>query len=531
MIDDLRLLGSGGTITADLCIIGAGAAGITIAREFAQTPLKVCLVESGGLDFEVETQALYAGESIGLPLDGLEAGRLRFFGGTTNHWGGRCTPLDDVDFARKDWVAHSGWPLTAAELGPYYDRARALCGLGRRRDDPAVLRALKVAAPPLRRDWLDLKIWQSTPRHDGGAWSFGAVYRDDLARAADIAVLLHANLTQIHCNREASVVEAVTVAALGGASRRIEARCFVLSCGAIENARLLLLTGVDEAAVGLGNGHDLVGRYYMDHLRGRTAKLVTADRQPAVEETFNYFIADGTQWQVGLALSAAAQQERRILNCSAILDYAGDPASGVTAGQTIWRALMQGRWADDMGEQVWRVLRDMDVVAGNLERRLVSGRHPVMPLQWGALILDVEQAPNPESRVTLSRERDALGLQRVRVDWRLTGLERRTADEFTRMAAVELARLDFGRCRLDPWLEEASAAPSPLSETFHQTGTTRMAASPRDGVVDADCRVHGVANLFVAGSSVFATGGHANPTLTIVALSLRLADHMRSLLT
>jgi choline dehydrogenase-like flavoprotein len=522
MIEDLRELGAGPPIEADLCLIGAGAAGITIARALSGSGLAICLAESGGLDFEAQTQALYDGDTIGLQEQGMEIGRLRFFGGTTNHWGGRCTPLAPLDFTARPWVPYSGWPITRRELDPYYQRARAVCGL----DGPAAPEAMLSSVgvrPPLVAPALEVKIWEHTPEH----WSFGTVYRQALRQAGDVRVLLHANLTGMAATPARNAVTAITVKTLTGIAREIRAPCYVLCCGAIENARQLLSTA-DGSITALGNGCDLVGRFYMDHFRGQVATLVTGDPQPEVEAVFNYFIAPGQRlYQVGLELSAAAQSEQRLLNASAVLDYEGDPRSGIAEAQAIWRALQQGQWGPDIGERLWRVLSDMDGVASMIRRRLIDGRHPVMPLKAGLIIADIEQGPNPESRVSLADERDALGGRRARLDWRAGALERRTAEYFARVIGAALLRLGFGRCRVEPWLMERGTALA-LGETYHQSGTTRMADDPRRGVVDADCRLHGVANLYVAGSSVFPSGGHANPTLTIVALALRLADHLKA---
>jgi choline dehydrogenase-like flavoprotein len=524
VIEDLRQLGGGAPIACDLCLIGAGAAGITVAREFIGSGLTVSLVESGGLDFDSETQALYAGENVGLPEHGVDIGRLRFFGGTTNHWGGRCTPLSPLDFAVRPWIPYSGWPITRNDLDPYYRRARNVCGLGAPRTQEEILSALAIRPPALPPNLLELKLWEHAPY----PWSFGAVYREELRKAADIHVLLHANLTRIATTTARSAVSAITVKSLEGASRVINARCYVLCCGAIENARQLLSTS-DETAPALGNGHDLVGRFYMDHFRGQVATLVTADPQPEIETVFNYFGGPAQRlYQIGIELSPEAQRDQNLLNACAVFDYEGNPESGIAEAQAIWRQLQQGKWAPDIGEKVWRVLRDLDSVAAMVRRRLSDDRHPIMPLKAGLTISDIEQAPNPESRVTLSDTVDALGQRRVCLNWQATALERRTAKHLAIAIGSTLLRLGFGRCRIEPWLAEPSGSASfGLGETFHQSGTTRMATDPRFGVVDADCRVYGVENLYIAGSSVFPTGGHANPTFTIVALALRLADHLK----
>jgi choline dehydrogenase-like flavoprotein len=525
VIDDLSRSAGVSPIEADLCLIGAGAAGITIAREFAGSGIRVCLVESGGLEAEDETQRLYEGDNVGQLHCGMDVGRLRFFGGTTNHWGGRCTPLDEQDFVRRTWLPGSGWPISRAAIEPYYRRARELCGLGSDRPMQALLSELRVDLPELRSDWLNPRIWQYTPNN----WSFGTVYREELRRAENILVLLHANLTRIIANARRNSVDCARVTALNGASCAIRAKCYVLCCGAIENARLLLSTAEDTYHA-LGNGSDLVGRFYMDHLRAKMAIVATSEAFPAIEDTFNFFFGrDGTQYQIGMVLAAAAQQEQELLNCSATLEYEGDPTSGITAGQAIWRALQQGAWPDSVGEKVWRVVRDIDLVASDVRRRVVAGRHPLLPLKAATVILEMEQAPNPESRVTLSSDRDVLGMRKVRVNWQLTDLERRSARKFAMFVATELTRLQLGRCRVASWVAEPSADwASHISEMYHQTGTTRMSASPQEGVVDASCKVHGVENLYVAGSSVFPTGGHANPTFTIVALALRLSDHLKA---
>ena len=415
MIDDLRRLGGGPDLDTDICLIGGGAAGITLARAFIDTPFRVCLVESGGLDFEAETQRLYAGESIGLPHHGMEVGRLRFLGGTTNHWGGRCTRLDALDFAPRPWIPDSGWPIERAELEPHYRRAREYCGLGAEKPAEEVLSALRVSLPELNPALLRVKLWQYAPY----PWSFGVVYRADLRRAGNLAVLLHANLTAIIANADRNAVEAVEVAALDEPSRRIRAKCYVLCCGAIENARLLLATE-QAGASALGNRYDLVGRYYMEHLRGPTGIVVTDERLPAIEDVYNYVMTpSGKKYQwtradgAGATRARAPQLLRRRRVCRR-------PGLGHNRGTNDLAQASRGRWADDIGEKVWRVLRDLDVVAANLRRRFDKGRHPLMPLKAASIIIDMEQAPNPDSRVTLAAERDALGQREPRLDWRLT---------------------------------------------------------------------------------------------------------------
>jgi choline dehydrogenase-like flavoprotein len=203
----------------------------------------------------------------------------------------------------------------------------------------------------------------------------------------------------------------------------------------------------------------------------------------------------------------------------------------VAVAQDIWQSLLAGHWASDIGQKVGLIARDFPAVAEKLAHRITSGHSLALdgaagvPSRSAVLLLDLEQAPDPESRISLSKERDALGLRRVQANWRIGELERRTAAKFSNLVAAEFARLGIGRCRLEPWLQDDTVPmTAALQETYHYMGTTRMADTPTQGVLDRNCAVHGMNNLCVAGSSVFPTAGHANPTFTIVALALRLAD-------
>jgi len=535
MIDDLRTLPAGTTIAADLCLIGGGAAGITIARELAGSKVRVCLVEGGGFEYEEETQALYDGRSSGAPV-ALQGGRLRLLGGSTHHWGGRCAQLEELDLRRRDWVPHSGWPLRRAELEPYYVRARTMAGFAAPwLTDAATLGALGVTLPGINEQWLRPFLWRYTPASPGsGAWDFATAYRPALQLAGNVQVLLHANFKAFAATDDRSRVHALTVGALGGPSATILARDYVLCCGGIENARLLLL-GAEQNGGGFGNAHDNVGRFFMQHTRGPTGVLQSDGRLTRLQGQFNILRgADGLQTEVGLALAPALQEAEGLLNASAALQYLGDPDSGIAAAQDIWRALLDGHWAQDMGEKTAHIAADAGELARAVRHRLAAG-HSLsaegaegVPSRSASIVLDLEQAPDPQSRITLDTERDAMGLRRVRADWRLGELERRTAARFTSLIGAEFARLGIARCRLEPWLQDQRAPlTDAMKETYHHIGTTRMADDPRDGVVDRNGAVHGMRNLYVAGSSIFPTGGQANPTLTIVALALRLADRLR----
>jgi choline dehydrogenase-like flavoprotein len=242
-----------------VCIVGAGAAGITLARECIKQPFRVCLLESGGLDYNEDIQSLYQGENTGLPYYPLDASRLRYFGGTTNHWAGMCRPLDDIDFAARAWIPYSGWPFGRSHLDPFYARAHLICQLGSFTYDTGAWETPDTPRFPLSSDRVMTKITQQSP-----PTRFGQVYQDEIVRADNVITYLHANAVEVETADTAQTVTRLRVACLQGPQFWVAARQFILATGAIENARLLLLSNKAQSA-GLGNQNDLVGRFFMEH--------------------------------------------------------------------------------------------------------------------------------------------------------------------------------------------------------------------------------------------------------------------------
>ena len=493
MLRSARELPEGNDLRADLCIVGAGAAGITIAQALVGTRLRVVVLESGGLRPDPGTQALYAGAIEGSGQPPLDASRLRFFGGTTNHWEGICGPLDAVDFRRRPWVPHSGWPLTRADLEPYYRRAHEVCELGPYDYGAGTWGAYAETPRAWAAEGARLALTQHSP-----PTRFGERYRAPLARAANVEVVLHANALELVPDAAGRRVARVEASTLEGRLFSVTARAVVVACGAVENARLLRLS-TRASARGRGNDRDLVGRYFLDHPRLRPAG-VAVWTDPAARKLAEAIVPAGVKATLALRFDASVQERERTLQ-SAFL------ATG-------WRSLARTPGLSD---------RDGAIVSWL--RRLAGDDDPAtLSVCW----LRSEQAPRPESRVRLGEERDALGQRRVLLEWRLGELDRHTHDTVTRRYAELLSRHGAARLKLDPEVLEAPADPwQRVTSDWHQMGTTRMAESPDEGVVDADGRVFGVANLYMAGSSVFPTGGWMNPTLTIVALALRLADHLQ----
>jgi choline dehydrogenase-like flavoprotein len=522
MIIDFRELNSSGDIEADICIVGSGAAGVSLARELVRSSHEVCLLESGGLTAETETRDLNRGEVVGRRYQPLEDSRMRFLGGTTNAWLGACTLLNESDFKIRSWVPHSGWPISARDLAPYYRRAQSVCELDAFEFGEEIWRGLGIAVPAFDPEKLKSQFWRYSP-----PTRFGWTYREELEAAPKLRVLLYATATNVVSNRANSLVEYVDVRSLEGKTARVRARAYVLAMGGIENARLLLNSrGV--ATAGLGNDHDLVGRFFMEHTYCQCGFLIPGDYE-AVLRRFYAMDSGGDRVAPGFRLAEAVQQSEQVLNSAARLDPTEAPLTpGVEAARRIARAVQAGGLPDDLGGDTYDVLRNLDAVLRASYGAVAHGDSHYYDDRGIAVYAQTEQSPNPESRLTLSHERDAMGQNRVALNWQLSELDRRTIAAVARHVAVEFARLGVGRMRISQWLlDQDGGWDESLKWGNHHAGTTRMAHSPRQGVVDANCKLHGLENLYLAGSSVFPTCGYANPTFTLVAMALRLADHLK----
>lgn len=527
MFHDARRLPAGTVLDVDICVIGAGAAGIALAHGLRGGP-RVALLESGGMELEAATQALHEGELRGVPNYPPDISRLRYFGGTTNHWAGWCRPLDAEDFVPADPADPRAWPFPRDVLAPYYAAAQALCELGPADYDSLAPWLAEGGLAALAVDPRRLKtaLFQVSP-----PTRFGARHGPALAAAGNIAVYLHANAIEIETDASAARVTGVRARGLAGPEFRVSARHVVLAAGGLENARLLLLSNRVQAA-GLGNGHDQVGRHFMDHPWLFDAGfLAFTGTPPDLRLYFDETPARGTTVFGALAPGA---REPGIGGFRVVLRPARRVVEGVESLKAIGRAAAALEVPPRFWDHLGQVFSDYDAVIDSAFKTVFgtkwglfnSGTAADAPIVGATLDVNVEQFPDPASRVVLSDRRDALGQRRLVLDWRPGAREKRTFARAVELVAQEAGRLGLGRVRARG-LPSGGAWPDDLQGSRHHMGTTRMSPTPRTGVVDADCRVHGIANLHVAGSSVFPGAGYANPTLTIVALALRLADTLR----
>jgi choline dehydrogenase-like flavoprotein len=510
MFIDARSVPPGTAIDTEVCIVGAGAAGITLAREFISSGFRVALLESGDTDFEEKTQALYGGKSIGRryfdPMD-IRL-RLRFFGGTTNHWGGWCALPEPLDFETRAGVPYSGWPFTRAHLDPWYRRAHDVLQLGPFDYAPLHWGLAESDIPaPFRGPHFLCQILQVSP-----PTRFAPDYGPALREAQRLTVYMNANALRFETDETNSTVQRLSVGVLPDARLVFRARIYVLATGGIENARLLLLSG-HQGASGLGNGQDLVGRFFLPHIEYPGGSIFAggqpADLKIATGDEGTFFQRDGIarKFVPYVCLSEKTRRERNLPQLRFLLS----------------RPLIGG--SNEADETVRGLSFGMrDIEDGQMLHKAQFEFIPFSPPI--NVYCSSEQMPNPESRIGLSSEKDALGQQMVTVNWQPTKQDKRGMLAGHELFGAEIGRTGFGRF----WSSVPSGDedwPRRMFGNQHHIGTTRMHRDPRSGVVDENCRVHAVSNLYVAGSSVFPTQGTNNPTLTIVALALRLADHIK----
>lgn len=519
-------------LNADVCIVGTGAAGISMARGLLARGHSVTLLESGGFDYEPATAALNAGTNVGLPYYELEHARLRFFGGTTAIWGGRVAELDPIDFETRAWVPHSGWPLSHDELKPFYAEAwRALdC------DIPATPGAAplgdKVPLPDFDAAKLAIRLWAFDPR----ANRFVHHECRDLVDDPRCTLVTHATVTEIVPADDGGSVRHLVVKTFGGREVKVHARAFVLAAGGIENPRLLLASR-RLSETGLGNGHDLVGRFFMEHPHARGGRVETDHSWGLLNAFGRSHRINGRRLAALITASHQRQREAGMLNTSLTV-APRQPADAtqffsVRAYNRVKHDLPPTRLSRAVWRKTKHALTSVQTVVDPLRPWLL---HKMGAMEL-ALLVRAEQAPNPDSRITLSRDSDALGMPRVVLDWRLSELDKHSVTRLVDTVGEEFERLGLGSTKPAPWLADPAdrwhfdplVSAHPIGG-YHHIGTTRMADSPRRGVCDAHGQVFGLHNLYVAGSSLFPTSGWANPTLTLMALAYRTADRLSRVL-
>ncbi len=528
--NDLRDFKSGSLFQSDLCIIGSGPAGLSIAKEFIGTKVNVLIVESGGWEEEAETQSLYDIENVGAPrYIQQDQVRNRIFGGTSHTWTGKCAPFDPIDFQKRNWIPHSGWPIQQTDLEDYLDRARENLRLGSSCYDERLWKAFKVSSPyRFNSKLLKSQFWQysKVSKQDRQPMRFGPYL---IGEANNINVLLHANVTHLNTDEQGTKLESVEISTLDKRVSLIKAKVVILCCGGVENARLLLASN-RILKNGVGNKNDMVGRFLMDH-PGSLLGTFDPKKSQAISERFgSYFLKSSNDYNVyqhGLALAPELQEKEQLLNAAAFLIEVAAEDNPWNSFRRLKTVLRQRKLTKSACLDVFNILRHLPFVLWGAYRLLVRGQPPIAKVDEMLLYSLVEQNPDPESRVTLSDQKDRLGMSISKLNWQISDLEKRTVSRLAHLIDQEFERLNLPKLKLSDWLSKDGDWRSNFIDRAHPTGTTRMSNHPEDGVVDPNCQVHELEGLFISGSSVFPTTGHANPTLMIVAMAIRLADWLK----
>ena len=463
--------------TPQVCITGAGPAGITIARELAASGISVALFEAGGLEFNDQSQDFYKGTVKGDPYFGLDVTRLRFLGGSSNHWAGWCRVLDAVDFEAKPHVPDSGWPIKRTDLEPFLDKVHDMLELISFKPD-------KPISDDIR--WVQLI---KSP-----AVRFGEKFREEISKSGKIALVLNTYVTDLV--GDGKRVSSARLWSNGGDGGEIAAPAFVVATGGLENSRLLLWSN-QKTANGVVPEPAALGRYWMEHPQFEGGDAILFDtsmfEHDAVGEAF-------------FSPSAEAIGERKLLNFGIRLIEQPYPGLKAMIADLACKAPETAEW-----------------VATGL------GQHLRCAAQ---LYVGWEQSPVFDNHVALHPiDKDAAGVPRIQLNWKKGELERHTLLEGLKLFGETLVKNNLGRVRIEEWV--ASGQDYPIDQELaghHHMGGTRMGDDPKKSVVDRDCKVHGMDNLYIGGSSVFTTSGQCNPTTSIVALALRLGDHLTTVL-
>jgi choline dehydrogenase-like flavoprotein len=541
MIIDARSLPSTEPLATDVCIIGSGPAGLTLAREFANQNFQVCILESGGREFEAEIQSLNEGNVIGDPYPTMSSTRRRQLGGTAHAWEGqngyraygfRCLPLDEIDFEQRDWLPYSGWPFAKQDLDPFYARAHQVCQIGSYEYNVAAWEEPGAFRLPFKSDRVITSISQYASRDP-----FTTEYPHQLERTPNITTILSATAIELVTDEAHQTVTRVRISSSPDHQLWLSAKIFIVAAGGMENARLLLASN-QQQATGIGNYHDLVGRFFMDRPILKCPLLPYRHQMLAQTALYDIYRTQDVPIMARVHLSEELMRREHLLNNGAQLfprplphqreaTVALRSALAAGTGQSLPDRLKRLKIALGGGDYLiaaafWAAIRQLPPLRRGDWSYLPYEKQRFSQFE---VFYQIEQAPDPNNRVGLSTERDRLGQPKIELHWRLNPID---IDNATRVQAIwaeefdkaGLGELQFATTRAD-WSIENPAM-------HHHMGATRMHVDPRQGVVDANCKVHGMANLFIAGSSVFPTSGYANPTLTIVALAIRLADHIKT---
>jgi choline dehydrogenase-like flavoprotein len=556
MLVDAETLENGLVFSSDIVVVGAGPAGIVLSLEMARSGFEVVLIESGGLHFSQEIQDLGGADHLDSQFHALmsECTR-RQVGGTSIIWGGRCLPYDPIDFDRRTYVENSNWPILYEEIAAYFQRASDyfLCG----KPEFDIRNILGVVQPSIVPGLPDTHVITSTLERWSLPTNFGKEYYTDLKYSKNITLIYNLTCTEIETNLQGNHVELIRAKTLRNKRNiHVKGQKYVLASGALNTTRLLMVSDQKNLG-GIGNHSGLLGRFYMGHLSG---DIATAHFTTAPQDTIFGFDRDPDQVYLRRRFSFSREfiNENHLPNIVAWLGVPefGDPShrNGILSlaylalvmpllkkyltPTAIRKTLVKdGNIVDSSLPHLMNIWRDLrrviEFIPGfGYERYLARRKIPALFVYNAAneypLHYHSEQIPNSNSTVSLSDRQDDLGMRRLNINLQFTQQDIDSVVTAHKYWDEHLRRHNCGYLKYSKTDLEASIWEQ-AKDGFHQIGTTRMSVCPSKGVVDSNCEVHGVDNLFVASSSIFVTSGQANSTFMIVSFALRLADHLKKI--
>ncbi len=461
---------------ADFCVVGSGPAGMTVALELGDYGRSVILLEGGGLHQSDESQDIYKGDVIGDPYFELDSARLRYLGGTSGHWDGHCVPLGESDFQKKEGFENAHWPIEKKGLDPFLKKALSILDIRQPQDDIVLDQEFGIK---------EIGISYSQVR-------FGEKYRERLNASKHVTYVTNANLTGLKTDGQRVV--SVTATNFFGQSANVKAKHFILAMGGIENSRMLLWSNHQTKGKCVDPRAPL-GHYWMEHPSFRVGHALV---QLEMAKTKMRLVG----------LTDAVKRKLSTLDCRFWVRELPREGTQALVRDLLCVAPKAGAWA-----------------ASRVGKNLVCGT---------TLFADWEQEPIWDNHVKLSEtKRDRFGIPLTELHWKKTDRDLATLRKSLSQFNDYVMARNLGRIKFTNWVFSNDGFPdyrvtNDSGAGYHHMGGTRMADTVKNGVVDSNCRVFGQENLYIAGSSVFPSGGSANPTLTIVQLALRLSEHLRN---
>jgi choline dehydrogenase-like flavoprotein len=538
MIIDGSALTSGIEKEHELCIVGSGIAAMVLVTQLAKSYKDICMIESGSWKPDDDTQSLYALDNVGYPIRKHYQSRIRYFGGSCNIWAGRALIYNEIDFMPRPWLDDHSWPLDFAELDRYYAAASRYLNL------PSYDKVKPETWHPRLSDFetilvenanfkTNVSLFAKSPARFG----YRTKYYRTVKKSKYITLYINSNVVNVQLNDALSRVVRVDVACLNGVRYTIKPKKIVLACGGLENTRILL-TSDKQMPGGIGNQHGLLGCYYMDHPRAVFGR-VKLTKKIKLDHMLGMPVAGG-KMQLGIGLSDKIQVEEGLLNNYLTLEpnYSIGSMELYEAFVKLMKRLLRkgysGKRFDFKNQEIAEVPEMIYLLTPKelLPHFMYYSYYKysrfikkfVTKLSHLSIVNYSEQEALKESRVYLGREKDKLGMPKLVLDWKVSDRSLKSSLRLLQLIDEHFRQREAGYIEDD--LAEITGLP--YTDASHHLGTTRMSANPKAGVVDANCQVYGVDNLYIAGSSVFPTAGHANPTLTIAAMSLRLADYLKT---